>query len=79
MLTPERNNGKINLSKYFISSSGDRIHNQLVLQSHFVPLRHDWPQQLRQYTIIYKYIIQQYYIFIIMLYIFQKKMSLSLL
>ena len=36
-------NGNINLSKYFISSSGDRTHNQSVLQSHFVPLRHDWP------------------------------------
>ena len=35
-------NGNINLSKYFISSSGDRIRNQSV--SHFVPLRHDWPQ-----------------------------------
>ena len=32
--TPERRNGNINLSKYFISSSGDRTHNQLVLQSH---------------------------------------------
>ena len=28
-------NGNINVSKYFISSSGDRTHNQLVLQSHF--------------------------------------------
>ena len=43
--TPERRNGNINLSKYFISSSGDRIQNQSVLQSHFMPLRHDWPQQ----------------------------------
>ena len=41
--TPERRNGNINLNKYFISSSGDRTHNQSVLQSHFVPLRHDWP------------------------------------
>ena len=39
--TPERRNGNLNLSKYFISSSGDRTHNQSVLQSHFVPLRHD--------------------------------------
>ena len=31
----------INLSKYFISSSGDRTHNQSIL--HFVLLRHDWP------------------------------------
>ena len=29
--------------KYFISSSGDRTHNQLILQSNFVPLRHDRP------------------------------------
>ena len=36
-------NGNINLSKYLISSSGDRTHNQSILQSHFVPLRHDWP------------------------------------
>ena len=37
-------NGNINLSKYFTSSSGDRTHNQSVLQSHLVPLRHDWTQ-----------------------------------
>ena len=42
--TPERRNGNIKLSKYFISSSGDRTHNQSVSQSHFVPLRHDRPQ-----------------------------------
>ena len=41
--TPERINGNITLSKYFISSSGDRTHHQSVLKSHFVPLRHDWP------------------------------------
>ena len=41
--TPERRNGKINLSKYFISSSGDPTHNKSVLQSHFVSQRHDWP------------------------------------
>ena len=40
--TPKRRNGNINLSKYLISSNGDRTHNQSVLQSHFVPLRHDW-------------------------------------
>ena len=45
--TPERRNGKLNLSKYFISSSGDRTHNQSVLQSHFVPLRHDWPLKVK--------------------------------
>ena len=28
----------------FISSSGDRNHNQSVLQSHLVPRRHDWSQ-----------------------------------
>ena len=42
--TPEQRNENINLNKYFISSSGDRTHNQSILQSHFVPLRHDWPQ-----------------------------------
>ena len=43
--TPERkrSDGNINSSKYLISSSGDRTHNQSVLQSHFVPLRRDWP------------------------------------
>ena len=41
-LDTKRRNGNINLSKYFISSSGGRTHNQSVLQSHFVPLRHDW-------------------------------------
>ena len=34
-------NGNINFNKYFISSSGNQTHN---LQSHSVPLRHDWPQ-----------------------------------
>ena len=43
---PERKNRNISLSKYFISSSGDQIHYQSVLQSHFVPLRHDWPQSM---------------------------------
>ena len=42
--TLERRNGNINLSKYFISSSEDRTHNQSVLQSQLVPLRHDWPR-----------------------------------
>ena len=41
--TPVQINGNINLSKYLISSSGGRLHNQSVLQSHFVPLRHEWP------------------------------------
>ena len=40
---PERRNANINFNKYFISSGGDRSHIQSVLQSHFVPLRHDWP------------------------------------
>ena len=40
--TPVRKNRNIHFNKYFISSSGDRTHNQSVLQSHFVPLRHDW-------------------------------------
>ena len=36
--TPERRNElKINVSKYFISSSSDQTHNQSILQSHFVP------------------------------------------
>ena len=34
---PERRNGNINLSKYFISSSGDRTLNRLVLQSRLCP------------------------------------------
>ena len=44
----------INLSKYFISSNGDRTHNQSVLQSHFVPLRNDWPQHLYFYICSYE-------------------------
>ena len=52
-LTPERRNGNINLSEYFISSSEGRTHNQSVLQSHLVPLRHDWPQYtIFLYTIV---------------------------
>ena len=35
---------EMKINKYFISSSGDRTHNQSILQSHFVPLRHDQPQ-----------------------------------
>ena len=31
--TPERRNGNIDLNKYFISSSGNRTHNQSVLKS----------------------------------------------
>ena len=42
--TPERRDRNINLSKYFISSSGDRAHNQSVLESYFGSLRRDWPQ-----------------------------------
>ena len=49
ILTPEQRNGNINLSKYFISSGGDRTHNQSILQSHFEPLRHDWPRILLYY------------------------------
>ena len=39
--TPKRRNGNINFNKYFISSSGDRSHNQSILHSHFVPKRQD--------------------------------------
>ena len=41
--TSKRRNENINLNKYFTSSSGDWTRNQSILQSHFVPLRHDWP------------------------------------
>ena len=37
---PERRNENITLSKYFISSNGDRNHNQSILQSYFLPLRY---------------------------------------
>ena len=37
-LTLQQRNVNINVNKYFISSSGDQTHNQLILQSHFVPL-----------------------------------------
>ena len=47
----QRRNEKLNVNEYFISSSGDRTHNQLILQSHFVPLRHDWLQYV--YNIYY--------------------------
>ena len=40
--TPERRNESINVCKYFTSSSGDQTQNQSILQSHSVPLRHDW-------------------------------------
>ena len=40
---PEPGNENIHLNKYFMSSSGDRTHKQSILQSHFGPLRHDWP------------------------------------
>ena len=43
--TLERRNVNINLSQNFISTSGDRTLNQWVLQSLFVPLRHDWPYE----------------------------------
>ena len=43
--TPERRNENINLNEYFNSSSGDRTHNQWRLQSHFEPMRHDWPEK----------------------------------
>ena len=36
--TPEQRNKHINANKYFISSNGDRTHNQWILQSHFAPL-----------------------------------------
>ena len=51
----ERRNGNINLTKYFISSSGDRTHNQSVLQSHFVPLHHDWPHIYIYLSILIKF------------------------
>ena len=41
---PQRSHENINVNEYFTSSNGDRTHNQSILQSHFVPLRHDWPQ-----------------------------------
>ena len=37
---------KCKLSKYFISSRGDRTHNQSILQSYSVSLLHDWPHLL---------------------------------
>ena len=40
---PERRIGNINLNKHLISSSGYRTYSQSRLQSHFVPLHHDWP------------------------------------
>ena len=51
--TPERRNGTINLNKYFISLSGDRTHIMSILQSHFVPLRHDWPHLIRLLQLIH--------------------------
>ena len=53
--TPERRNKNINLNKYFISSNGDRTHNQSILQTHFVPLRHDGPRRM-VYIILNKYL-----------------------
>ena len=52
--TPELTNGNINLNKYLISSCGDGTHNQSVLQSHFVPLRHDWPHTILIFICFYK-------------------------
>ena len=49
--TLERRNRNLNLNKNFMSSSGDRTHNQSIFLSHFVPLRHDWP--LNFYSISY--------------------------
>ena len=60
--TPEGRNGNIHLSKYFISSRGDRTHNQSVLQWHFVPLRHGWPTSLWGYfslNIFIQYVTQR--------------------
>ena len=55
---PEQTNENI---KYFISSSGNLTHNQSILQSHFVPLPHDWPYiNLKLYLIDcgkFKYVI----------------------
>ena len=39
--TPEQRKGNINLNKYFISSCGDRTHNQSLLQAYFVPPHHN--------------------------------------
>ena len=50
--TPERRNGNINLNKYLIFSRGNRTHNQSRLQSHFVPLHHDWPHQILMFSFI---------------------------
>ena len=45
--TPERKNDLFTfVNKYFVSSSGNRTHNQLILHSHFVPLCYDWPQNI---------------------------------
>ena len=53
--TPERRNENINVNKYFISSSGDRTHNQSILQSHFVALRHDWTRYNNNIEIFYDF------------------------
>ena len=57
----ERRNRNINLDTYFISSSGDRTHNQWNLQSHFVPpaLQLDLKLQYKSYFIIYS--LELYY------------------
>ena len=42
-----------------MSSSGDRIHNQSILQSHFVPMRNDWPGNIFDvYTRMYEILFQ---------------------
>ena len=58
--TPERRNENINVNKHFISSSGDRTHNQSILQPQFVPPRHDRPQNTKIDCIILLNIIYQY-------------------
>ena len=50
----EYKNINIEINKYFISSSGDQTHIQSILQTHFVPLRHDWPYDLIFISINYQ-------------------------
>ena len=44
--TPEQRNENINVNTYSTFLSGDQTH-QLILQSHFMSLRHDRPQQYK--------------------------------
>ena len=60
--TPERRNGNINVNKYFIFSSGNRTHNQSILQSHFVPLRHDKPYHLLKLKELWNLYVEIYWI-----------------